>query len=98
ASAAGRRPLPMPPSYAWRLKLLATRASLPGAGKGWMVTITVAMLESSAPSLALKVKVSVPVSPGFGVWVIAPEEASVMAAAPLEPFEKIDNVSDDHVG
>src|SRR5690606_27067081 len=84
----------MTPAWkATRRKSLATGATLPGAGKGWMVTDTVAMLESSAPSLALKVKVDRKSAAEGGGEVNAPVAASVTTAAPFAPFATIENVS-----
>src|SRR2546426_11948903 len=58
-----------------------------------MVSVTVATLLSSRPSLALKVNVSVPFTFGSGVYVKAPVVAFVMVAVPFVPLVTMEKVS-----
>ena len=69
----------------------ATRFTARVSVTSTMVTLTVAMFDTSAPSLTWKVKVSVPAWPDDGVYVNAPVAALVTVAVPREPLVTMPN-------
>ena len=70
--------------------MVVLTSSVVGAFTAVIVTVTVATLLSSSPSLALNVKESVPLKSVFGVYVTSLLVVNV--AVPFEPELTIDQV------